>query len=391
MKNKFKILIATLTVGVAVTLAGCTSPFSCTSFGCGGNTTARTLTRSNWFTGTSYLGIQPSFIDRDDEQMNAEHNFSKEIVTYDVEFAGDGSNDRYSVDYRNGSFTTEFYAKSYNWASADIPEGYAPKNIGSEIVYCYKTELKIEVMYKMRSGEESEWFENHVVTESLFRAAGKSLQPVYSKQKIMSTSPANLQPANLQQAYKSVDVTYENYYNYYCSAVSSKTTNADGTTASKSFRLSKIKKTLFDNSSLYVAARSLLQPSATPSETVALFSAAAGGVDTYTIAGANSDLDSEKRKEYTEALKAKGLYRAKVDEQGKEVADDEGVEATAVSVSYAGGSLHGTSQTVWYASVTDSTNNVSRATMLQMSVPISFSLGTLNYTLKEVNSTLWNE
>ena len=66
------------------------------------------------------------------------------------------------------------------------------------------------------------------------------------------------------------------------------------------------------------------------------------------------------------------------------------VEASAANISFAGGDLHGTSQTVWYASVKDSDNNIPRATMLKLSVPISYSLGTLDYTLNSIESTLWN-
>ena len=375
MNNKVKIITATLAVGMAATLAGCGGCFGCA--GCGGKSTSRTLTRSNWFTGTSYNGIQPSFIEGNE-------NFSKEQITYDVTYDGTNANNaRVSVDYKDGTFTTEFYATEYDWANPSIPAGYAPEKKNKEIVYCYKTELTISVQYTMKTGDkaQSEVFHDHVITESRFRAAGKSLQPVYSRQEIKSTSPASYQPATLKDAYKEIDAVYENFYNYSFTRVTSKTTENGNTETHEFEKLNKLKNTLFDNSSLYVVIRSMkLSPNL--SETIALFSAAAGGIDKYAIVGTDSALTADERTDYTSKLSAKGLYKA-----GE---NDEGVKATAVTVSFAGGDLHGTSQTIWYASITDNDNNVSRATMLKMSVPISFNLGTLNYSLREVNSTLWN-
>ena len=376
MNNKVKIITATLAVGMAAIMTGCGGCFGCA--GCSGKSSSNTLTRSNWFSGTSYNGIQPSFIEGND-------NFSKEVITYDVSYDGSkAGNDYVSVDYKDGVFTTEFYAREYDWANSSIPEGYAPEKAGKEIVYYYKTELSISVKYTLKVGNKasSDWFDDHVVTESWFRAAGKNLQPVYSRQTVKSTSPASYQPKTLQQAYKEVDVSYENFYNHSCTSVLSKATE-NGSTESKEFtKLNKLDNTLFDNSSLYVVVRSM-KLSKDLSESISLFSAAAGGTDKYAVAGTDTPLTAEERASYTSALNAKGLYKA-----GEK---DEGVEYTAVTVSYAGGDLHGTSQTIWYASITDNDYNVSRATMLKLSVPISFSLGTLNYSLKEVGSTLWNE
>lgn len=377
MNNKVKIITATLAVGMAAIMSGCGGCFGCAS--CGGNSASRTLTRSNWFTGTSYNGIQPSFIEGND-------NFSKEVITYDVTYDKDSASNAFvELDYSGGLFKTEFYAVK-NWSSkigSAVPEGYAHDN-AKEVVYYYKTELTISVKYTMKTGDKaSKEFNDSVVTESYFRAAGKNLQPVYSKQVVKSTSPANYQPKTLQDAYKEIDVTYENFYNNSCTSVLSRTTE-NGSTESKEFtKLNKLDHTLFDNSSLYVVVRSMKLSSAL-SESISLFSAAAGGVDEYAILGTDTPLTADERATFTSALSEKGLYAA-----GE---TDEGVEYTAVNVAYAGGDLHGTSQTIWYASLPakDNAVNVSRATMLKLSVPISFSLGTLNYSLKEVSSTLWN-
>lgn len=381
MKNKVKIIAASLAVGMAVTLTGCGGCLGCNGCsscaGCGGDTVSDTLTRSNWYSGTSYNGIQPSFT-----EGNA--NFSKEQITYDVTYDGENANNEYvSLEYKDGIFTTEFYATEYDWGNAKIPDGFAPENPAKEVVYLYKTTLTISVRYTMKKGgnESSEWFNDSVETVSYFRAAGRNLQPVYSAQKIVSASPAGYQPKTLADAYKKIDVSYENFYSHGCDKVMSFTTE-NGEKTGKEHSFDKLKATLFDNSSLYIAVRSM-KLSSSLSQPVALFSAAAGGVDDYAIVGSDSGLSDAERADYTQKLAGKGLYKSAEK-------DDKGVETVAVRISYAGGNLHGTSQTVWYASVTDSDYNVSRATMLKLSVPISFSLGTLNYSLKEINSTLWN-
>lgn len=380
MKKQVKLITASLAVGMAAVISGCGGCLGCNSCaGCNGETAANTITRSNWYTGTSYSGIQPSFIEGHD-------NFSAEKITYDVTFDKSGTNNYYEVDYKDGIFKTEFYATYYDWADDVIPVGYAPKDPKKEVVYCYKMEFTATVKYTMKVGDKatSDWIAtpDKVVTESYFRAAGKNLQPVYSKRYIKSNSPANLQPASLKDAYKEIEVTYENFYNYSCNKVLTKTTE-NGTTDKAEH---KVGKNVFDNSSLYIVARSM-KLSSSLSQGVALFSAAAGGVDNYAIVGSDKGLTAKERANYTAALTAKGLYKSTAAEGEK----DEGVAATAVTVSFNGGDLHGTSQTVWYAAITNADHNISRTTMLKLSVPVSFSLGTLNYSLKEVESTLWNE
>ena len=68
---------------------------------------------------------------------------------------------------------------------------------------------------------------------------------------------------------------------------------------------------------------------------------------------------------------------------------DENPSAVAITVQY-NGALSGVSQTYWFAAIGDKRNNKARATMLKMSTPLTYGLGTLNYTLKEINHPLWN-
>lgn len=380
MNKALKLFTAAVAVGTVFTFVGCDGCSSCS--GCNGAAAPNTITRSNWYTGTSYGGIQPSFIEDNDP-------FSKEQLTYKVTFSAPqegAGNLNYSVEYSEGTFKTEFYATKFDWTGKDkaIPDGYADKDVGSELVYVYKTTFDISGKFTMKVGDKGEKeFTDHVVTESWFRAAGKNLQPVYSKQTLESTSPANLQPMTITDACMEVNAVYENFYDYNCTKVLSKNTDVKtGKTETKEYsNLGKLSNVLFDNSSLYIVARSFLKTSSAVSQYVCLFNAVAGGADTYAVAGSDSPLTVSERKEYTDILSDNKLFNKKNDEDR--------VSTTAVSVSYAGGNLHGTAQTVWYAAVTDADNNVSRSTMLKLSVPISFSLGTLNYSLKEITSTLW--
>ena len=112
MKKFFKISAAAAAVGMAVTLAGCGG---CS--GCSGNTANSTVTNSNWYTGTSYKGIQPSFI------AEGEFENYKERISYSVNFDGSAAkNNSYSVEYKDGKYSTEFYATRYDWQNSK--DGY---------------------------------------------------------------------------------------------------------------------------------------------------------------------------------------------------------------------------------------------------------------------------
>lgn len=376
MKRIFKLSVAALAVGTAVTLAGCGG---CTS--CSGNTANSTVTNSNWYTGTSYKGIQPSFI--------AENGYEdyKEIITYGVSFDKEtAKNSSYSADYKEGVYTTEFYAVNYSWKNSY--KDYISEK--TELVYCFKTDFSIEVKYTLKSGGETEWFKDSVITECYFRPAGKSLQPIYSRQEIKSTSPNKAKAKKLEDAYKRIDVVYENYYSPDCKEVTCITAEAGKETTEKLHSFKKVKNSLFDNASLYIAVRSM-KLSTDYSQTVSVFNAAAGGASSYAVSGSAKELAEPERKEITAALVAKNLYSPKElnDDNGNPV-EDKGINSVAMNINYTGGKLTGTTQTVWYAAIENESNNVSRATMLKISIPLSYNLGTLNYTLKEIVSTLWN-
>ena len=371
--KKFHKMTALIAAALAtVTLAGCTG--GCSSCG-GAKVSNNALTNSNWYTQTGYKGIQPYFIDG---QENS--NFSKEIITYDVT-ADSKNNGTYKVEYQNGTYRTEFYALEYNWETdSRVHESYRTEK--TDIVYCYKTEFSIDGKFIM--GDNTKEFSDSIVTESYFRAAYYSLKPVYSKQVMKVTSPDSLRPANIDAAYKSYDVVYENKYNYECTEVVSAKTENNETVATTYKKLNKTSNTLFDNSSLYTAIRSM-KLSDSLSQTINLFNAQAGGISTIKLSGNGAAIEKEELAKISTALAAKDLYTP----EGNDI-EDKGISTVAVNIAFSGGEMSGTTQTVWYAALNDADNNTARCTMLKLSVPLPFGLGTLNYSLKEVQSTIWN-
>lgn len=371
MKKFIRIAVAVLAVGMTVTVAGCSS-----------NSKNTVLTSSNWFLGTSYKGIQSSFI------VDGENGNSKEIIKYTVGLeAGSATNTTYSAEYTNGEYVTEFYAGYYDWTDADIPEGYKGE-ADSELVYFYKTDYKISVQFTLKSsGEKTEVFNDTVTTECAFRSAGNNLQPVYSKQTVSGHFAASYQAGVLAATYVAVERTYENFYNYAGTEVTSFTT-ANGETVKKvTEKIDKTDNSLFDEASLQIAVRSM-KLSSSLSQTVNLFSAPKG-IGTYTVSGKSEALGTEERAAITTVLTDKGLYVPKTatDDDGNETTDA-GVNSVAVSIGYSGGTMSGSTQTIWYAAIENSSNNTGRATMLKMAMPLSYGTGTLTYTLSEIESTI---
>lgn len=369
MKTVFKIAAATLAAGAVIPLAGCGG-----CAGCNAKTSNNALTSSNWYTGTSYKGIQPSFIFGDNE------DYTKEVVEYDVTHDNTAAtNATYSVEYTNGKFVTEFYAFRYDWnTNREYPEDK------TEILYRYETELTISVSFTLKStGEKTnEPLNDRVKTVAYFRAAGKNLQPVYSRQEILSHSPAAYQASSIDNIYKKVDAVYENFYNYDCTAV----TSINGDDKDVHDGLDKIGYSVFDNSSLYIAVRSM-KLSSKLAQTVYLYSPAQGSVTSYVLAGTDTPIDaSEEKTELKHITAEMQKHDLFVPAENRET-----VPAVAINVMYAGGTLHGTTQTVWYAAIENADNNTGRATMLKLATPLSYGLGTLNYSLKEIKSTLWNK
>lgn len=363
---------------IAVTLAAsCVFMAGCSSC----NSTGKNVSplASNWYTSTSYRYIQPTFT----EGITDKGEY-KEIITYDVAFKKPAiGNSTYSVNYENGIYTTEFYAKKFNddaLIHEDHKSGYEGKNI---IAYYYRTEFSSDVTYECGSENTKDLdLKARIVTECYFLSVEDELRPLYSRQDIKSPSPATLQAKKLSDCYTLYDEVYETFYSYNGkSAISKITNNVNNKNSTKSRDVGGTSNSLFDVTSLEIVLRALIGSGF--DQTIELYTPL-NGIDSFTLSSPSISLGAKKG-EIATALQNKGLYIPAENEAN--IGD--GLNTTAVSVK-TNRQLQGVSQTYWFAKVENKRNNVGRATLLKISVPIVFNLGTLEYTLQNVTSTLWD-
>lgn len=372
MKKRIVFFAVAATASLAVVASGCAPS----------GTANRIALSSNWYSLTTFKGIQPTFTEGKD-------NFSAEKLTYDITFtAPENGNSSYSVDYAQGTYSTEFFATLFDadrYAYADYREGY-PTGDSGLTVYCYKTE-RLFPSVTFSYGQESKTFENDkVTTVCYFLSCGEYLRPLYSSMSVKSATPANYQASSIDDAYRLIDREYINYYNYAGTEVRTEMTDhAEGTDPKITTQGLSAGNTLFDVHSLDVAIRAMSNLSAGLSQSVNLMTPGSG-VQGYTLVGSSATLTDGESESVTAILSDHGLYTHKTDlEEGeKDVAD-----TVAVRVVY-NGNLSGVSQTYWYAAIDNKLNNTGRATMLKMSSPVNYNLGTFTYLLSDIESTFWN-
>ncbi len=373
MKKRILLIAAATAASCAVLLSGCSSS----------STSNLIALSSNWYRQTTYKYIQPTFI-KDNE------NFSAEKLTYAVTFtAPTTGNSSYSVEYEDGTYKTEFYATVFDIDTLTCEKYRADYQsaAGSEgiAVYYYKTELSIpSVTFKYK--EKTKTFENEsIITECYFLPCADYLRPLYSFQKIKSNVPAIYQANSLESTYHSVDSETYNYYNYKGSAVYSISTDHlnDDEVTENTQKLST-SANIFDNSSLDIAIRAMSNLSSSLSQTVRLFTPESG-VQSYSLAGATTPLNNTDSENITALLKTAGLFtdNAEDDIPGE-------VDTVAVKLTNSNTSMEGVTHTFWYAAIDNKQNNTGRATLLKFTTPLSFGVGTLNYTLSAIESTLWS-
>lgn len=374
MKKRLAVAVTAVTASVALVLSGCA--------GCGGNDGKKNSASlsSNWYADTSYKDIQPTF----------DYNGREEVVykvAFDNEHAG---NTTYKVNYAEGTYTTKFYAVNFDRELVDGNYRSAyPENLK---VYYYATELILpEITFTM--GEESKTFGTSeknattIITECYFLNVQEQLRPLYSVQEIKGVFPAEYQTNNFSSTYKEYDNRYVTHYSFdgnSCKTVTVDKINGNEESVTTYDKLSETENTLFDVANLEVGIRAM-QLSSQFTQVVSLYSPA-GGMQDYTLTGASSNLTDEERKEVTDNLIKNNLFNQTYNDDGQQNL----LNTMGVSVSLnAQNNMQGVSQTYWYATVENFTYNKPRATLVKMSVPANFSLGTFNYTLKDIISTIY--
>lgn len=366
MKRRFGVLAVSVAAASAMLISGCAG---CS--GCNGSSKNIAALDSNWYSYTGYKKIQPTFVDANKEIINYK-------VTQDIATA---LNTNYSVRYSDGTYKTTFYATAFDKQKYTAEE-YANAYPDDLTVYYYKTELSIDkVTFKV--GNDEEVLEgDSVVTECYFMPVEDYLRPLYSYQKIKSATPAAYNVKSLDDAYTVNNYEYKTYYSYDGNFAKTVVNDGSGETAKPEVSLEKAPNTVFDISSMNIAVRAN-RLSASLSQTVSMY-APAGNLQSYNLRGGEIALGESEKPVIESEMKRCELFVPEKDENG----NDKPLETVAVGVQY-GGELSGVSPIYWFAKILNPKNNRGCATMVKMSVPVPYSLGTLNYTLENIESTLY--
>lgn len=375
MKKITRILAVSLAAGGVFALAAC------------GSGSSKTTTSPNWNVAVG-----------ENDLTGEEAWFSyKETAAYTVSYEG-GSNSTYSFAYdtANAVYETAFYATTYDWNDASVPEQYREDT--QEYVYVYETTLSIAGTLTFTSTGETLEFEDSATTVSYFRSADDNLQPVYSRQDIVSHAPANLTADSLSASYITVDRLYESFYSKNSKQVTVKTTvrqNDSSASAGESEKtvsgLYDSGYSLFDTNMREIALRSFSTGSHTYSEfipingAVSTYQSSSSGsktldkTDTYDLAVITA-LDNAK--DYAQSDEGeKYVFVGTVDDDGATAYQYIQVTATLDSA------LNGSSPTYSFVNVANTRVNAGRAVMVRKVCPIYFASGTLTYTLTSLSRT----
>ncbi len=357
--------------------------------------------------------------------------YTKEVLEYDIFFdEDDASNDTYRVIYDSTEensenfFRTTFMATTFDWSQThekyilsssdaeDMTESDKARlelrdengiGIGEygtvETVYVLETEMNVTGRYIFNADNTTIEFENYIYTTTYFRSARNSLEPVYSKQEIMSTSPLKLSPLSANEMCETYRYDYEVFYDFDCTEATYIYTEyeikEDGSTAALEpveatvDKLDDTNYTLFDNNSVYTAIRGM-SLSSSFSAVISLFIPAGGGIVNCSVScGTEGELDPVEDDDIITALTDAYDEPENIREEDEESDESgSGIYYNPVSLVRTD-DMHGGTQTIWYAAVEDESNNQYRATMLYLCNPLSYGLGNLEYRLKSVEEVFY--
>ncbi len=383
--------------------------------GCSTTTLDGISLSSNWYSYTIYKGIQPYFVEGNEDYVDY---FSKESLVYDVTFEPHetpGAN--YTMSYaeedgKAGTYRTEFYALYIDANTSDlILDDYRDDYVAGEDIsirdkstgvitaYCYKTSLEMNPVTFTYEGESETFEGDKAVTESYFLSCTDSLRPIYTRQDIQGHAPAEYTVKSLEGASAASDREYATYYSEDASEVTTVLTIRDGDDEyeggeSESFSSETDTGIIFDMTYLEMAVRAMGNLGEGLAQLVELYVPSAAEtsknapVMSYYLYGSDysgeSDDLGDDGESITAAMAKAGLFADDSTEDETAV-----IDATSVEVIYSG-NMNGLAQTYWYASVSDQTYNVGRSTLLKISSPVAFYLGDLIYSLSEVESTIWD-
>lgn len=306
----------------------------------GCSTTPKATLSANWYADTSITNAI---------------NGTYEQLTYDVTYQSAGSSNKYySVKYENGTYVTTLTNDIYTW-----------KDGTKEEVYKLETCLTISGTYTM--GTSSISFDDKVESVTYFRPVTSNLTPIYTEKHINSTSPLSLSPADAEQM--CVNYNYSNYIVYEKDLSSATVTSVnhkkEDSKVSKTYDLN-VSGSIFDNEAVLFAGRGINFISGSTNNSVSVnasvLSPEVGRVQTVNYAFSSSQ-------------------NTKLTLNGKEVEIPTATVSLSLSEDYSGAK-----QTVVYAQKADGVNTYRNA-LVSMQTNLSYSLGSLVYTLSSATFT----
>lgn len=375
----------TLAVVGAVALAGV---LTVTVAGCATSTRNLASLSSNWYYDTAFKRIQPTF----DKE-------AAERLTYKVTQTEKSHNPTYSVEYADGTYTTEFYAKKITATELeeityeDWRKDYinALSKDGYMYLYFYRTELSIPSVTFTCNGE-SQTFDESVITESYFLSVEDHLQPVFSVRLVNKALPKELQAGSINECYSSTYMHYKSFYSLTGNSVKTYISNylAEDATP-KLFEIDGLNgynNSVFDVAYLDIVARGMRNVNGTFNQTIGIYTPGLQ-VGDYTVGTSNKVIfEGENADDQLSAvqsiLEAKGLFTPKAVDENDSSKGQTKLQTTAVGITYNGGSFSGVSQTYWFAVGEDT--NETRTLMVKYSEPLTYNLGTLDYVLTSIDN-----
>ena len=274
-----------------------------------------------------------------------------EQLVYDVTLTDQNSYSGYTVQYKDGTYTTTLRSKKED----------------GKLLYEYTTRLDISVCY-ISGSFQSEWMADYVQSTVIFNSTANALAPISSHKELISHSPMNEQ-VNAQTNFEEwkyscvVDVDY--------SANTSTLTMNPGTEKENvvvsEMEIDDEKYSYLDNEQLMLGLRAL-NPSTNSSTKLLVYSPFAR--KTQTISASFGKKVAEENLSFE---KEGQPYKADVQYYPVTIKLDE--------------SISGQEQTIWIAAADNVKNNLLRNVILRYETPITYGLGTLVYKLKSATFT----
>lgn len=322
---KYKGILALLAVAPLTLLCACGGTVSNLSF------------NANWYKNTS---LKDNLAGTNEE------------LEYELSFHDLGS-DTLSLSYTEGIYKTK------------LVNGQIQLDNETREGYIYTTDLTVKVQFTVK-GEKSAVFEDKIHSEAQFLSAARGLRPVKSLKTIYCHAPISATPSSLNSGYGEYDISYEIDYDDALTQAEVVYTDKlhSQNSETKNYTL-KGDGSFLDNEELLFALRGLDLTVPTSFRSLNLVQGKASQVSLTTLEQTTASVD----------------FTA----DGEEIKRED-LPVSGVTLRYAG-SGGGEPQTLIYAKTTDTSSNQYRNVLVEMQVPVYYSLGTLTYKLRTATFT----